>query len=143
MCLLCILLNTISMIYLLKNSSIFGACLMLIFLICFNNNSYSKCGKKKHNKNKVKVLKIDTSNSYNPFPIYHDLGTTKQDSIRLSIASGKEDMRSYMLLKYNRVYDFHFIDSLYNSGYRIDTLEYYQLYLNHSKEIIKKRKEEK
>jgi hypothetical protein len=136
-------IKTITMLYILKKSSKISACLMLLFLICFYNNTYSKCCKKKHKKKKVKVSEIDTSNSYSPFPIYHDLGPTKEDSTRLSIASGKEDMRSYMFLKYNKEYDFHYIDSLYNTGYRIDTLEYYQLHLKRSKENIEKRKQKK
>ena len=131
------------MFYILKKSSKISTYILLIFLVCFNNNTYSKCCKKKHKKKNAMVSKIDSSNSYSPFPIYHDLGMSKEDSIKKSNMEYKQDLSYYIFLKNKKNPTQEYIDSLFNTGYKIDLDEYFHLKKIVEKEVNEKRNQKK
>ena len=75
--------------------------------------------------------------------VYHDLGTSKEDSITLSIIEIKDDIEYYLFLKDKVHHSSLYIDSLYNAGFKVDYKKYYQLKLEYAAELNKSRKKSK
>ena len=125
--------------YKLKKISRIIIHIFLIIFVCIHFNSYSKNCKKNQKMNKIIFSNSDSSNSFSPFPIYHDLGISKEDSMKMKAIAYKQDLSYYLYLKTRNNPTQEFIDSLFETGYKIDLEEYLKLKKIVEKEVREKR----
>lgn len=86
------------------------------------------------------ITQKDSNEFTKPRIIYHDLGISKEDSTRLAIEIVKQDIADYLYLKFKVIFNPIYIDTLFNNGFKIDTMEYFKLNTELAKEIREKKK---
>lgn len=113
----------------LSNSKILILVIILIFplfAIAINNQ---KCKRKKKKHKIVKTDSLPTARI-----IYHDNPRTKEDSLRMETAIEKENIAFMLFYKSRLQPEQKTIDSMYQSGYRVDSTEFSKAYYNYAKE---------